>query len=129
MIFENSRLFLGNWPQIERIRDLTMNLHHRVTRAQDNVEKMTALLDNFATVPLFERDERNDTHLVILSDRHQRVNKRYKSTNKKNDFDASLHNAVLISSDCSNFIVHFGGHSIAPKTTSANVANAKVRIG
>lgn len=66
------------WPYVENIRDLTKALHGRVIQAQSNVERMRDLLDNFAHIPLFERDEK--TTLLGLADRTLRVNKRWVTT-------------------------------------------------
>ncbi|XP_052132342.1 dynein beta chain, ciliary-like [Frankliniella occidentalis] len=65
----------GVWPYVENIRDLTRALHGRVVQAQANVEHITGLLDNFAHIPLFERDEK--AGLLALADRTTRVNKRF----------------------------------------------------
>lgn len=48
----------GVWPYVENFRDLTRTLHHRVVHAQENVDHIKGLLDNFAHVPLFERDDK-----------------------------------------------------------------------
>ncbi|VDL85163.1 unnamed protein product [Schistocephalus solidus] len=61
----------GTWRYIESTRDLVNDLKARVVQAQENVEKISALMSTWNKSPLFERKEGKRETLLALDDREE----------------------------------------------------------
>lgn len=73
------RYFLcaGIWDYIQSTRDQVIDLESRVQKAKNNVEEIVKLMSTWSKAPLFTRkEEKNDT-LLNLTDREERLNRRY----------------------------------------------------
>lgn len=70
-------MLAGIWEYIQSTRDQVIDLETRVQQAKNNVEEIQKLMSTWSKAPLFTRkEEKNDT-LLNLTDREDRLNKRY----------------------------------------------------
>ncbi|WAR03796.1 DYHC-like protein [Mya arenaria] len=68
----------GIWEYIQSTRDTVIDLESRVQQTKNNVEEVQKLMSTWSKNPLFTRkEEKNDT-LLNLTDRKDRLEKRYK---------------------------------------------------
>ena len=68
---------VGIWEYIQSTRDQVIDLETRVQKAKNNVDEIVKLMSTWSKAPLFTRkEEKNDT-LLNLTDREERLNKRY----------------------------------------------------
>jgi len=67
----------GVWDYIKDVLEDVHGLQSRLQRSKDNVEQVQKLMSSWSKTPLFERMEGKHTSLLNLSDREDRLRKRY----------------------------------------------------
>ena len=68
---------LGVWEYIKDVLEQVHDLERRLQTSKDNVEQIQKLMSSWSKTPLFERMEGKHTTLLNLSDREDRLRKRY----------------------------------------------------
>lgn len=67
---------LDLWSYIENLRDLVGDLHLRLKKSKENINRVYTLMSVWCRVPLFERkDGRKDT-LLLPAEQAERAQKR-----------------------------------------------------
>jgi len=67
----------GVWEYIKDVLDTVHSLEKRLQKSKDNVEQIQKLMSSWSKTPLFERMEGKHTTLLNLTDREDRLRKRY----------------------------------------------------
>ncbi|XP_045488493.1 dynein beta chain, ciliary [Pieris rapae] len=65
------------WNYLQELHKLVGSLYDRMSRIQDNLKEIKAVLKTWSTQPLFERKEGKKDTLLNLEDRKERTTKRY----------------------------------------------------
>lgn len=65
------------WEYIKDVLDKVHGLEKRLQKSKDNVEQIQKLMSSWSKTPLFERMEGKHTTLLNLTDREDRLRKRY----------------------------------------------------
>jgi len=87
------RCFLGVWDYIKDVLQQVHNLESRLQRSKENVEQIQKLMSSWSKTPLFERMEGKHTTLLNLSDRDDRLRKRYDDINQAG---IKIHNLMQV---------------------------------
>ena len=74
-------IFSGIWDYIQSTRDEVIDLESRVQKAKNNVEEVQKLMSTWSKSPLFTRKEEKNDCLLNLTDREDRLKKRYDEIN------------------------------------------------
>ena len=64
------------WTYVEQLRTLVENLYNRVSKAQQNTDRIYSLINTWSLTPLFERKDGKKENLLYLDDRADRVAQR-----------------------------------------------------
>ena len=92
-------MLIGIWEYIVDTGNMVKDLEARVQKAKDNVDEIVKLMSTWSKTPLFTRkEEKNDT-LLNLTDREERLNKRYTEIKMIGDQIHGLLKVVFVSSE------------------------------
>ena len=77
----NVLYYSGIWDYIQSTRDEVIDLENRVQKAKNNVEDVQKLMSTWSKSPLFTRKEEKNDSLLNLTDRDDRLKKRFDEIN------------------------------------------------
>jgi len=87
----------GVWEYIKDILEQVRDLENRLQQSKDNVEQIQKLMSSWSKTPLFERMEGKHTTLLNLSDREDRLRKRYDDISQAG---LKIHNLMQVVNEC-----------------------------
>ncbi|XP_028172090.1 dynein beta chain, ciliary-like [Ostrinia furnacalis] len=73
------------WTQLQELHTLVGSLYERMSKIQENLKEIKAVMREWATKPLFERKEGKKDTLLNLEDRQERKEQRYSDINNTAD--------------------------------------------
>jgi dynein heavy chain len=84
----------GIWEYIQSTRDQVQDLQSRVQHTKNNVEEVQKLMGTWSKNPLFTRKEEKNDCLLNLTDREDRLRKRYEEIK---NIGEQIHGLVQVS--------------------------------
>jgi len=109
-------MLTGVWDYIKDVLERVHDLESRLQRSKDNVEQIQKLMSSWSKTPLFERMEGKHTTLLNLSDREDRLRKRYEDISQAGIKINNLMQVVEFVNVSKLFFVELESTSFHPST-------------